>query len=506
MSASTATSSDIEVALEENICRFVYDPLQFVLFAFPWGEAGTALADESGPDEWQTEVLNLIGRELKSPSKPGAIRIAVRSGHGIGKSALIAWLILWMMSTRPEPQIVVTANTSDQLSSKTWRELAKWKNLSINSHWFTWTATKLVMARQPDTWFAHAMPWSKERSEAFAGTHAKHVAVIFDEASAIDDIIWQVSEGAMTGSGAGATLLWIVFGNPTRNSGRFFECFGVHRGRWHTFEIDSRTSKRSNKDEIKQWADDYGDDSDFFRVRVKGQAPRAGMRQLIASEDVELAAKREHASAVYHHAPIIVGVDVADFGDNKSVIYVRQGLVTLKMIKHRPRPGDKQWLMTYASLIAQEIDRYKADAVIIDAAGMGVGVADRLIQLNYDDLVFKAYVGSTARNEKLYFNLRTEIWCRMRDWLKDGSIPDDRELRDDLTGPEYGFSNREQLQLEKKDDMRKRGLASPDCGDALALTFAFDVQPRYISRELNVRGDYEVAGQKKWEPWAILKS
>lgn len=480
------------------------DPLGYVLFSFPWGEPGTELANEPGPEDWQREVLELIGREIRNPTKDGAIRIAARSGHGIGKSSLMSWLILWGMSTRPNPQIVVTANTSDQLSSKTWRELAKWHRLAINEHWFSWTATKFSYKPMPETWFAHAMPWSKERSEAFAGTHARHVILMFDEASAIDDIIWEVSEGAMTGSGEAATLIWIVFGNPTRNTGRFFECFGSLRERWHTFEVDSRETRRANHAQIQQWIEDYGEDSDFVRVRVKGQAPRSGFRQFIASDMVEDAIKRDYSPDSYQHSPVIIGVDVADFGGDKSVIYVRQGLQTIEIQKHVPRPNDKQWTMTFASLIAQTVDKYFADAVIVDATGMGVGVADRLIQLNYDEIVFKAYVGGAARDDKLYFNKRTEIWGKMREWLRDGAIPNDRYLRDDLTNPEYGFSSREQLQLEKKEDMRKRGLASPDVGDALALTFAFDVQPRHRDRMMDVRGNHVLPEQKKWSPWAIL--
>ena len=473
--SAPAKRRDPEDELQEHIARFVYDPLGFVLFSLPWGEPGP-LEKETGPDEWQRQVLTDIGNTLRAGDLQGALQIAARSGHGIGKSALLSWLILWFMSTRPNPQIPVTANTKEQLTSKTWRELAKWHRLAINHHWFTWTATKFYHNDFPETWFASAIPWSKERSEAFAGTHERFVLMIFDEASAIDDIIWEVAEGAMTTSGA----IWIAFGNPTRNTGRFFECWNRLRGRWKTYEIDSRSAKMTDKSQIAKWEEDYGEDSDFFRVRVKGQEPRAGFRQFIGTEAVEIAAKRVLHPDVYRQAPIIFGVDVADYGDDLSVIAIRQGHATLDLQKHRPRSMDAQWTMTFADIIAKEFDRREGDMIFVDANGLGLGVADRLIQLGYP--VRKVYPGGSATNQKEYFNKRVEMWGDLRDWLSDGSVPDDADLKKDLTGPEYGFSATGQYQLEKKADMKARGLASPDCGDAMAYTFFAPVHGK--SREI----------------------
>jgi hypothetical protein len=300
----------------------------------------------------------------------------------------------------------------------------------------------------------------------------------------------------MTTKGA----IWIVFGNPTRNTGRFFECFHRYRHRWKTYEIDARTAKKADQAQIKQWEEDYGEDSDFFRVRVKGQEPRSGMRQFIPAEQVYEASKRVLNPGVYYHSPILIGVDVADFGDDLSVIYVRQGLATLEMQKHRPRPGDKQWTMTFASLIVQTINQYKADGVLVDATGLGLGVADRLIQLGYEDIVYKVYVGGASVNTKQWFNKRAEIWGSVRSWIKDGCIPDDQQLKDDLTNPEYGFSAKEQIQIEKKEDMKKRGLASPDCGDALALTFAFS-----INEKARINRIGRVPLPKKWDPFERLE-
>ncbi len=458
----------IDDELTEAIAQFVCDPLGYVYFVFPWGEQGSPLAGEDGPDEWQIDILRRIGEGTLTVGE--AIQIAVASGHGIGKTALIAWIIHWFISTRPNPQIVCTANTKQQLEQKTWRELAKWNKLALNSHWFTWTATKFYFTDSPEDWFAAAVPWSKEKSEAFAGTHERHVLVVFDEASKIDDKIWEVTEGAMTTIGA----VWIAFGNPTQNTGRFKECFGRFRHRWICRQIDSRTAKMANKKQLEQWIEDYGEDSDFVRVRVKGEFPRAGSAQFIPSDLIEAAAGRVIRPENYLHAPKVLGVDVARFGDDQTVFYVRQGLATLKVLKVRGK--DTMWTASTAAVI---YDEEKCHALFIDDTGVGGGVTDRLRQLGYRPIA--VVVGETATDEKRYFNKRAEIWGAMRDWLKTGGcIPDDSELKADLEGPEYGFDAKERLQLEKKQDMKERGLASPDTAEALALTFA---QPVYVMTE-----------------------
>lgn len=444
--------------LIEAVSGFYSDPLGFVLFVFPWGEEGGKLADKY-PDEWQIKVLKELGEGTLTATE--AVRIAVASGHGIGKSALVSWIILWFISTRPHPQIVVTANTKGQLETKTWRELSKWQKLAINSHWFEWTATKFYLKAHPETWFAACVPWSKERSEAFAGTHEDHVLVVFDEASLIDDSIWEVAEGAMTTKGA----FWVCFGNPTRNTGRFRECFGRFRHRWAAHQVDSRTAKMTNKSEIDQWKDDYGEDSDFFRVRVKGEFPRASSMQFIALDSVRSASERAISEKDIHHSSIVFGVDVARYGDDMSVICIRKGQAVLEIKKYRELNT-----MELSSVVSQAISEYRPAAVFIDSGAMGAGVVDRLRQLGFR--VTEVNFGSRAADDKHYANKRAEMWGRMREWLKTGSLPADKELMNDLTAPEYSFDMKERIILERKEDMKKRGLASPDSADALALTFA----------------------------------
>jgi len=462
--------------LVDAIGEFYADPLGYVLFAFNWGEGD--LKNEPGPDPWQEELLLAITDKLTvTLSTPGkqlsvndvieeAIQLAVRSGHTIGKTTLIAWLILWFMSTRPHPQIVVTSNTETQLNTKTWRELSKWHQRSINKDWFQWTATKFYHVAHPETWFASAIPWSANKPEAFAGTHERYVLMIFDEASAIPDIIWETAEGSMNTPGA----MWVVFGNPTQNSGRFFECFGKFKHRWLTREVDSRQSRRADQKKIAEWIADYGEDSDFVRVRVRGLPPRAGNNQFIASDIVETC-KRYKAEG-YQVQAVILGVDVARYGDDSSVILRRQGRMVWPLKKYRGLDT-----MQLADKVIEEKndlqkDGIDVDYVMVDGVGVGAGVVDRLKQLGQEDII-EVNAGTKARDDKEFANLRAEMWGTMRDALKAGlQLPDDRELHEELCQPEYYFTNKQQLMLEKKEDMKARGLSSPDCADSLALTFS----------------------------------
>jgi len=452
--------------LADDIVQFYDDPYKFVLYAFPWGEEGTPLQGHM-PDEWQMNLLNTIRDEIRKrdgdSSLQTAIQMAVTSGHGIGKSALTSWLLLWFISTRPHPQILVTANTQNQLTSKTWRELSKWHKLAINRDWFEWTATRFYFKEQPETWFASAIPWSENRPDAFAGTHEEHVLVIFDEASGIPDSIWEVTEGAMTTSGA----MWFAFGNPNRNTGRFRECFGRFRHRWTPYKIDSRTAKMANLQQIEQWKLDYGEDSDFFKIRVRGEFPTSASNQFIASDSVD--ACMVYKAVNYLNFPYIIGVDVARFGDDMSVIAIRQGRKLNPLLKFRNLDT-----VQLSHKIAEISSGYPNATIFIDGVGVGAGVVDYCKAIGLR--VIEVNAGCTADDAARYANKRAEMWDKMRQWMKDGAeLPNDPELKQDCIGIEYGYTMKGQIQLEKKEDMKRRGLGSPDCADALSLTFAAPV-------------------------------
>lgn len=455
--------------LFEALGALTHDPLAFVYFAYPWGEPGTPLEDMEGPDEWQIQILKDIGEQLKKGKDlQTAIQEAVASGHGIGKSALISWLIHFAISTHENTRGVVTANTEGQLRTKTWPELSKWHNMFIAKDLFTYTATAIFSSDKDyeKTWRIDAIPWSKNSPESFAGLHnqGNRILVLFDEASAIDDVIWEVTEGALTD--ANTEIIWCAFGNPTRNSGRFRECFRKYRKFWNTYQIDSRTVKISNKAKIEEWLEAYGEDSDFFKVRVRGVFPSASDLQFISTEIADKAQKQVYKPGQFEHLPVIIGVDPAWTGSDSLEIVMRQGYY-MKSLASIPK-NDDDWRM--AQLIAQFEDEYKADAVFIDM-GYGTGIYSIGKQLGRK---WRLIEFGGKSNDPVYLNMRAYMWGQMKEWLREGGSipPNDQALYDDIVGPEEIIDKNGRIQLESKKDMKDRGLPSPNKGDALALTFA----------------------------------
>lgn len=453
-----------ELELAQDIGDLTHDPCGFVEYAYA-----------ESPRPWQRNILKYIGEQLRDPkTRHNPIRVAVASGHGIGKSALVSMIIDWSMSTCEDTKVIVTANTGTQLATKTVPEIHKWFSRSINAHWWELKATSITIrdAEHAKLWRMDAIPWSAHNTEAFAGAHneGKRIIVIFDEASAIEAPVWEVAEGALTDENT--EIIWLAFGNPTQNTGRFRECFGKFKHRWHTFQIDSRTVEGTNKEQIAKWIADYGEDSDFVRVRVRGEFPRAGSSQFIDADSV--AAARKYKAEGFEGLPKIIGVDVARFGDDQTVMFLRQGRKSTLLGAWRGKD-----VAEVTAQVIHFIEEHKPDGVVVDSDGIGAPVYDNLKFRGYHQRLFDFHGGHPAHDPNAYFNQRAEVWGRMRDWLKGGAeIPDNSDIEMDLTGPEYGFSPRNQLQLEKKDDMKARGVNSPDFGDALAMTFAVTITPK----------------------------
>ncbi|MDH3535583.1 MAG: terminase [Gammaproteobacteria bacterium] len=460
----SATSQDLEKILLDEIVECYEDFYRFVMFAFAWGEPGSELAEYDGPDKWQLKVMASVKHHLESD--PMAIyRDATASGHGIGKSTMCAWIMLWLMSTRPHLNGIITANTWTQLKTKTWRELAIWHKRLINRHWFKWTETRFFHVDHPETWYCSPIPNSEHNSEAFAGQHGRHTLIIYDEASAIPDKIWEVSGGVND-----PRVFWFVFGNPTQNSGRFKQCFGRFRNRWITRHVDSRDCKMPNQKELQADVDEWGEDSDYVRVRIRGVFPRMGEEQFISAEIVEQAQAR--IVDVPWGTPKILGVDVARYGNDMTVFVGRHGRKLSKIQKFRDLNT-----MEVADRIIQEKQKSGVDVVMIDGIGLGAGVVDRCRQLGHDVVEVISGGKPDLENEDVVYNKRAEMWYRGRDWLETADIPDDPDLENDLIEIKAFYDMKHRIQMEKKQDMKKRGLASPDVGDALMLTFAYKTPP-----------------------------
>jgi hypothetical protein len=481
------------------------NPLAFVMLLFPWGVKGTPLEHFSGPRKWQREVLQDIAAHIKQNGGKidfDTLREAVASGRGIGKSALVSWLVIWMLSTRIGSTTIVSANSESQLRKVTWAEITKWLAMGLNSHWFEVSATSLQPAKwltelvERDLrkgtryWGVEGRLWSAENPDAFAGVHNMDgVLVIFDEASGIDDAIWAVTAGFFTENTP--NRFWFAFSNPRRNTGYFYETFHSKRDFWNTKVVDARTVEGTDKAVYQQIIDEYGPDSAQAHVEVYGQFPSAGDDQFIGANTVDEAMKRVKYQDM--SAPIVIGVDPARFGADATVIAVRQGRDIVKIIRHR---GDDT--MTVVGYVIDAIEEYKPTLVVIDEGGLGAGIVDRLKEQRYK--IKGVNFGNKSKNPIMYGNMRAQMWGDMREWLKTASIPNDRFLKTDLISPMMKPDSRGTIFLESKKDMKSRGLASPDAADAIAVTFAFPVAHRgeYNARTTTRRTYSDTSANTSW--------
>jgi len=490
----SAPVSDANDELIELAAACTHDPLRWARMAFDWGVG--ELHDSEGPRQWQADVMTDIKAHLSNPdTRFMPLMLSVASGHGIGKSAGIGMLINWAMSTCEDCKVIVTANTDTQLRTKTSPEIGKWSRLSITNGWFNPQSASIAStdSEHSKTWRCDMVPWSEHNTEAFAGLHnqGKRIILIFDEASAIADKVWEVAEGALTDENT--EIIWIAFGNPTRNTGRFRECFRRYKHRWICRQIDSRTVEGTNKAQIAKWAADYGEDSDFFKVRVRGLFPSMSSRQFISETDVSANYGRELRRDQYEFAPKILTVDPAWEGDDEFVIGLRQGL-TFRILRTMQKNDND---LVAASIVAALEDDHQADAVFIDAGyGTGIVSAGQGMGRTWTLVWF-----ASASSDPGCLNKRAEMWKKTRDWLKEGGcLPDDPTLRDELQAPEIVPRMDGKIQIESKKDMKARGIPSPNRADALCLSFAFPVakrNPLDQCRNKDKRGEYDPYARRR---------
>jgi len=480
---------------EEELITFLHQPdikdnlYNFVMAVYPWGVAGTPLEHQTGPRAWQREDLDEITAHIQEQQRviagggiPTMFKKGTAAGRGPGKSAKIAWLTHWMLTTRIGSTVIVTANTEEQLKTKTFAEVSKWINLSINGHWFDvsvlsvkpaeWFGTLVKQQLKIDTgyYYARGQLWSEENPDAFAGTHnPQGVLVEFDEASGIPDSIFTVTRFFFTEPVL--DRYWLVDSNPRRNSGGFFELFHGTDPTWRKRHLDIRTVEGMDPKIAETLISQHGIDSDPVRIEVLGQFPKQGTRQFISNELVHAAQLRDVQDDL--GAPLICGVDIARYGDDRTVFRFRKGRDARSI---PPIVFSERDNMYIANQLAAVIDRFKPDAVHIDA-GNGTGVIDRVRELGYR--VTEVWFGSSATSKE-WANKRTEMFADLRDWLGGGCIDADPQLFTDLTAPEYDYFGKasDSVMLESKEHLKGRGMKSPDHGDALALTFAARVARR----------------------------
>ena len=438
--------------------RFRRDPVEYVRRVF-----------RAEPTDQQAQLLRAV-------ADPGA-KVAVRSGHGTGKTTALAWIILWYLPLHRNALIPCTAPTGHQLYDLLWAEVQRWqpKMPPELADCVIVKQSRVEIRGYERTKFAVARTARKENPEALAGFHSENLLFLIDEASGVPEQIFQVAEGALSTPGSRV----VMTSNPTRITGYFYDAFGRNRDKWTRLHFSGPESPLVDHEFVREMGEKYGEDSDIYRVRVLGEFPKASVLQLIPQDLVEAALGAHLPEEAYRFAPRILGVDVARFGDDRSAVFYRQGRHAELALALR-----SQDTMTLAGRVAALEDELRADAVFVDEGGVGGGVVDRLRQLGRSPIPVNF---GGAPLDGRYQNKRAEMWCLLKAWLQEGAeiCPRDRQqndiasdLRDDLVGPEYGFSSSGKLQLERKEDMKKRGLASPDLGDALALTFAAPVRPR----------------------------
>lgn len=391
--------------------------------------------------------------------------VAIKSGHGIGKTAVEAWSILWFMTTRPDCKVPCTAPTGHQLEDILWPEVGNWLNKSpVLKSLFVMTKTKLYMAGHEESWFA--VPRSCSVPENLQGFHGREILFVVDEASGVPTEIMEVIEGALTNKGAHL----LMAGNPTQISGTFFDAFNRDRALYKTFTFNAEKSRLVSPDYCARIATKFGRESDVYRVRVLGEFPRGNPDALIRLEEIEPAIDRKVSGG----GVIEIGVDPARYGDDMSVICTRRGLRCLGFdefsgINTTRLVGE---IARKVKELRKEFEFTDMITVKIDDTGVGGGVTDQLEtvagELNVE--VIPVNFGSVSDDDD-YMNKSADLWGNLKKILPEISIPDDPEMIAQLTSRKYGVHIDGKVKLEKKEDMKKRGLKSPDKADALALAF-----------------------------------
>lgn len=487
--------ADTESRLIDLIKDCWGDPLKFVKVAFDWGYGD--LAGSDGPDEWQTECLGKIRDAISKRERGQVTRVAVKSGRGIGKTAVESWLLLWLMSTRPNFAGFATANTADQLSDKLWRELALWHKRAINEHWFTWTATRFYANEAKETWGVDALPWRENNPDALGGLHngGRGQCAVVDEGSGVPASIYDVIDGTMTDEDS----FIFVFGNPYRKSGRFYDLFTRLQHRWLTLTVDSRKARATNKLEIQQRIEDNGLDSDFVKVSVLGEFPETDAQTLIPLPLLESAQRRDVADEVRQAVRPIWSVDVARFGDDRTTVAKRQGRVLLGDVTAWRGLDTMQTAGRVKAMYDECTTSEVPSHIVVDVIGIGAGVGDRLREMGLPVVMLN--VAESPAVQAKFHKRRDELWWAMRVWFEglDVSVRD-KELVGELADVTFGYTSTGLIRVERKDDTKERLGRSPDKADALMGTFAVSPVQVERMRDRYERARYrgESAGASAW--------
>ena len=413
------------------------------------------------PDEWQQDFLNAVAS--------GERKISIRSGHGVGKSTTASWAMLWFLLTRYPVKVVVTAPTSAQLYDALFAELKRWvKELPQPIQELLDVKQERIELKASATEaFISARTSRAEQPEALQGVHSDNVMLVADEASGVPEAVFEAAAGSMSGHNA----LTILLGNPVRSSGFFFDTHNRLKDEWWTRRVSCIDSTRVSKEYVEDMKSRYGEESNAYRIRVLGEFPRSDDDTIIPMELLESAKHRD--TRAYEDAPIVWGLDVARFGSDSSVLCKRQSNVVQTLERWR----NLDLMQLTGAVVAQyeACDHKNRPAeILVDSIGLGAGVVDRLRELKLPARGIN--VSESPAMGGTYLNLRAELWHKAKAWLekRDCKIPNNEDLIGELATVRYTFTSNGKIKIESKDDIRRRGLKSPDMADAFVLTFASD--------------------------------
>lgn len=449
------------------------------------------------PDPWQEELLDEF---------PHNQRIAMLASKGPGKTAVLAWLCWNYLLTRPSPKIAATSISSDNLADGLWTEMALWMGKSpLLQATFNWNKTRIELKERPQNHWMAARAWSKTADQqamanTLAGLHADYIMFVLDESGGIPDAVMATAEAALASCVEGHI---IQAGNPTHRTGPLYRAATSERRLWRVFEVngDPDNPKRSPRVSIT-WAreqiEKYGRDNPYVLVNVFGRFPPSSMNTLIGPDEVREATLRQYREGDYAHAGRILGVDVARFGDDSSVVFPRQGIVAFDPLQYRGVDGTQG-----AGLVARKWQDWDADAAFIDdTGGWGASWIDNLIRLG------RAPIGvgfATKADDPRYANKRAEMAFECVEWVKRGGrIPDIPELKQAMTETTYTFSG-DRLLIEPKDAIKQRLGFSPDHFDSLCLTFAQPVARKPMGLQVAAGRGFESNYNPMADAWNITK-
>lgn len=429
-----------------------------------------------GPAEFAREMLGAKPTTQQLEAGRAIVekrRVSIRSGHGTGKSSFLSWCVIWFLSSYFPAKVPCTAPTSHQLEDVLWSEIAKWHRVMASAFpafggQFEWTAGAYRVKSAPNESFAVARTSRPERPEALQGFHSDHILFLIDEASGVADNVFEVAEGALSTDGAYV----VMAANPTRQSGYFFDSHHKMRSSWAALHWSGIDSPMVSREYIANMAKKYGEQSSVYKVRVLGE--------FIGANDGVIPLELCVAAVSRDIAPIggniVWGLDVARFGDDSTSLAKRQANVQLEPVK--------EWwgkdLMQTCGLVKEEWDitaitGNRPTAINVDVIGIGAGVVDRLKELG-----LPAFGINVAESEAVnagprkYNRLRDELWFKSREWFEARNCVfcDDDDTIAELTGPSYSILSNGLLKVEGKDEMKKRGVKSPNRADAWNMTFA----------------------------------